>query len=129
MGGGVWRLKLFGMGAPSSGSFQSCQRLSHEYTYIAGIQSYLILASCMHAGARILRLTCSDRSVDTRYPGKWSIEILAEFKEHESMNYESDIARGTRTADQESEEAENSSFVCVSSSFYDRRLCVWRTHV
>jgi diphthamide biosynthesis protein 7 len=83
----------------------------------------------MHAGARILRVTCSGRSVGERCPGSWSIEVLARFKEHESMNYASDIWIGGQTMDQENEEVEKSSLVCVSSSFYDRRLCVWRTDV
>ena len=67
------------------------------------------LSSCMHAGTRIVRLTKST--------GDWKIEVLAKFEEHESMNYGSDSqpelnAQGQRTF--------------ISTSFYDRLLCLWR---
>ena len=97
--GGVWRLKLLAGGADSVG---------REVPKI----SYHVLASCMHAGAKLLEV-CSDKS-------GWLINVLAECTEHESMNYGSD-ATGIM-------EAGDSSISCTvaSTSFYDRKLCVWR---
>lgn len=67
-----------------------------------------ILVSCMHAGSRIVVLTSDDRAA-------WQCRILARFEEHKSMNYGSDFVRGT----------EDGRLRCVSTSFYDRLLCVW----
>lgn len=61
-----------------------------------------VLASCMHAGVRIVAL-----------PGEGRLlSVVAKFEEHESMNYGSHI-HGSRP---------NS---VVSCSFYDKRLCIW----
>lgn len=60
-----------------------------------------VLASCMHAGARIVAL-----------PGKGPLNVVAKFEEHESMNYGSHI-HGSRPDS------------VVSCSFYDKRLCIW----
>ncbi|KAJ5475482.1 hypothetical protein N7539_007769 [Penicillium diatomitis] len=98
LGGGVWRLQLL-----------SCQELETNHTM-------LVLASCMHAGTRLVRVT---RVQQQDGPEDWTIEILAEFTEHESMNYASDTWKGTASSD----------VLCVSSSFYDRRVCVWRASV
>lgn len=89
LGGGVWRLKRLDDGSSS------------------GI---LLLASCMHAGARILRLR-----QDTDQA--WGFEVVAKFEEHKSMNYGSDC--------QPSLDAEGQR-VFISTSFYDRLLCLWR---
>jgi len=65
----------------------------------------------MHAGARIVRVQADDK-------GNWSMEVLAKFEEHKSMNYGSDAQpvgvdnSGPRTI--------------VSTSFYDKLLCLWR---
>lgn len=104
LGGGVWRLKL----------------LKTEPATSTGGSSYLILASCMHAGARVLRITAT-------LENDWNIEVLAEFSEHESMNYASEIWRGEsietgRMLGSRSE----TDMLFVSSSFYDKRLCVWK---
>ena len=66
----------------------------------------------MHAGAKILEI----RRLQN---GDWIIDILAKFVEHKSMNYASagrprKPPRGTL-----------GSFVIVSTSFYDKKLCVW----
>ncbi len=96
LGGGVWRLKL----------------LDSMYILGQGIH-LLVLASCMHAGARLLKIA---RSEDRTH---WSINVIAKFEEHESMNYASDGRI-------ESPDGERSSgYTCVSTSFYDRKLCVW----
>ena len=93
-GGGVWRLKLMHF------------LLDHE-----GETTIEVLASCMHAGVRVLRIF---RSLDD----VWSISVVAKFTEHESMNYASDV--------RDSMPDEESGMIVVSSSFYDRKLCVWK---
>jgi len=81
-------------------------------TYVALLRSILILASCMHAGARVVRLREGQ-------DGAWSFEVLARFEEHRSMNYGSDVQpsrdRVVRTV--------------ASTSFYDKLLCLWRFDV
>ncbi|MCJ1437211.1 hypothetical protein MMC27_006597 [Xylographa pallens] len=101
LGGGVWRLKQIAspeindMLSPTQGSIH-------------------VLASCMHAGARVLQI-CSTGDET------WSIKILCRFEEHESMNYGSDA-----TMLQELDEGEDQPVVIASTSFYDRKLCLWR---
>lgn len=62
----------------------------------------------MHAGSRIVQLRQDAEQ-------EWSFEVLAKFEEHQSMNYGSDAppAQGTAQA-------------IVSTSFYDKLLCLWR---
>ncbi|KAG9825072.1 WD40 repeat-like protein, partial [Aureobasidium melanogenum] len=88
--GGVWRLKLL-TSSPNDGK-------------------YIVLASCMHAGTRIVAVTRDEG-------GEWSIEVLAKFEEHKSMNYGSDVQPGT---------AEGGQQTIISTSFYDKLLCLWR---
>ena len=96
LGGGVWRLNL----------------LDTFYILGKGLQ-LVVLASCMHAGARLLKIARSDL---TR---RWSINVIAKFEEHESMNYASDgRIEGP-------DEDHTTGYTCVSTSFYDRKLCVW----
>jgi diphthamide biosynthesis protein 7 len=65
----------------------------------------------MHAGARIVRIHADGE-------GQWSMEVLAKFEEHKSMNYGSDAQPGGN---------ENSGpRTIVSTSFYDKLLCLWR---
>lgn len=100
LGGGVWRLQLLNssqVNAPESSE-----------------NRFLILASCMHAGTRVVQVT----QVHT----EWNIEVVAEFTEHESMNYASDVWKGSGGT-------KDSGLLCVSSSFYDRRVCVWSVSV
>ena len=99
LGGGVWRLKqlaslgIAGAASPTEGSFR-------------------VLASCMHAGARVLEIHKTGEET-------WSIKVLYKFEEHESMNYGSDA-----TILQSQEEGTEPSLL-MSTSFYDRRLCLW----
>ncbi|KAI9787688.1 MAG: hypothetical protein M1839_000219 [Geoglossum umbratile] len=91
-GGGVWRLSLIrGLGNDQN----QC----------------LVLASCMHAGSRLLEIVWKEGQ-----DGDWEIIVLGAFDEHQSMNYAGDVVldRGGR------------GLVVVSTSFYDRLLCVWR---
>lgn len=91
--GGVWRLNSLAM------SFKE------------NSLSFTILASCMHSGAKILK-------VQYRKGKEWTIEVLARFEEHESMNYASDAWLDPH--------ASTLKFTVVSTSFYDRKLCVWK---
>ncbi|PKY08066.1 hypothetical protein P168DRAFT_308203 [Aspergillus campestris IBT 28561] len=102
LGGGVWRLQLLRTEGGDEGEV-----------------SFLVLASCMHGGARVVRVAGAD--------SQWEIEVVAEFTEHESMNYASDVWKpeGGYSLDG----TKGSELLCVSSSFYDRRLCTWRVHV
>lgn len=84
--GGVWKLT-------SMGPEVSTDR----------VRRIEILASCMHAGARIVCVEAKGN--------EWSIKVLAKFVEHESMNYASDVRNHT----------------AVSTSFYDKKLCIWDT--
>ncbi|KAL9127984.1 MAG: hypothetical protein Q9217_003245 [Psora testacea] len=65
--GGVWKL----------------QELSLVRAHEGDAVAFAVLASCMHAGARVLELRRSSKQ-------EWSIKVLAKFVEHESMNYASD---------------------------------------
>ena len=99
LGGGVWRLNFLSISRKAEDN-------SHE-------TSMRVLASCMHAGARVI-----DVVMDSN--GQWSIRVLYKFEEHESMNYGSD----TTILEDSNGDAEKAT-VAVSTSFYDRKLCVW----
>jgi len=99
LGGGVWRLRLIRE-----------LSINHEGTGRRGVTA-TILVSCMHAGARIVEV-CAD----TGDSAECSIAVLGRFEEHKSMNYGSDFQPGP---------AENKALLCVSSSFYDKLLCLW----
>ena len=110
LGGGVWRLKFL-------------DRESEKVE--GGHRLFRVLASCMHAGARILEIE-GDKE------GQWTIKVLARFEEHESMNYGSDVQpvkrkdwRGIQVEELEADRAVKARNV-VSTSFYDRKLCVWK---
>lgn len=93
LGGGVWRLNLIDMQSNSSEK---------------GYARITLLASCMHAGARIVQIATDDGD-------SWQCSVLAKFEEHQSMNYASDCTYNPNER----------SLVCVSTSFYDRLLCLW----
>jgi diphthamide biosynthesis protein 7 len=104
LGGGVWRIKLLDRN-PSLPANHAVEKWRSEPSPIA----LLLLVSCMHAGTRVVRL---EKKGET-----WAFEVLKKFEEHQSMNYGSDCQpgvdkRGKRTV--------------VSTSFYDRLLCLWR---
>ncbi|KAI2720606.1 hypothetical protein CBS147332_3846 [Penicillium roqueforti] len=100
--GGVWRLQL--LDTTRIPAEDDASKVS-EYRF-------LVLASCMHAGTRLVRVTCK---YEDGAPN-WEIEVLAKFTEHESMNYAGGVWEGGQ---------DTTEILCVSSSFYDRRLCVW----
>lgn len=91
LGGGVWRLDLIDL---------SCSGGEIEVS---------LLASCMYAGARIVRLRQDSN-------GKWKPEMLAKFEEHKSMNYGCAVV-----PDQNG----SGRITCLSTSFYDKLLCLW----
>ncbi|KAB5542623.1 hypothetical protein GE09DRAFT_248144 [Coniochaeta sp. 2T2.1] len=104
LGGGVWRLRLVKVDSSAQGGG-------------GGGWTAIILASCMHAGARIVRIKGSaDGNQDVE------LEILGRFEEHKSMNYASDFQPG-------SERDGDSELVCVSTSFYDKLLCLWTVKI
>ena len=106
LGGGVWRLKLI--------------RSTASPDCVEG-RDYYILTSCMHAGTRIVKLSYRPGGADG--DAQWTFEVLAEFTEHESMNYASDFQM------QESPGTGVVKLLCVSSSFYDKRMCVWNVEI
>ncbi|TIA63186.1 WD40 repeat-like protein, partial [Aureobasidium pullulans] len=89
--GGVWRLKML--------------RAEGEKS------RYTVLASCMHAGARIVEVKKDEG-------GEWTIEVLAKFEEHKSMNYGSDVQPGSENGGEQT---------IISTSFYDKLLCLWKS--
>ncbi|CAA9959759.1 hypothetical protein PTMSG1_03167 [Pyrenophora teres f. maculata] len=105
LGGGVWRLKLLDRN-PKLPAHHGVEKWRSE----PPPEAILLLVSCMHAGTRIIRLTKS-ASKD------WQIEVLAKFEEHESMNYGSDSQPALNSQGQRT---------FISTSFYDRLLCLWR---
>ena len=66
-----------------------------------------ILASCMHTGARVVELVQPTH-------GDPQFRVLSRFEEHKSMNYGSDF-----------QPAWKDKLSIVSTSFYDRLLCLW----
>ena len=118
LGGGVWRLRFL-------------DRESEKVE--GGHRVFRVLASCMHAGTRLLEIE-GDKE------GEWEIRVLARFEEHESMNYGSDVQpvrkrewRGVRPSQaegiEEDKQEDKKGRNVVSTSFYDRRLCVWKVPV
>ncbi|KAF2196176.1 hypothetical protein GQ43DRAFT_405650 [Delitschia confertaspora ATCC 74209] len=111
LGGGVWRLKLLNP-APATAPVS----LDGEgYGVIA-----VVLASCMHAGARIVKLI--------REKGEggdaWGFEVVACFEEHRSMNYGSDVQPVGNGKEVGRSGEESRTF--LTTSFYDRLCCLWR---
>ncbi|KAL8752419.1 MAG: hypothetical protein Q9199_005760 [Rusavskia elegans] len=98
--GGVWQLKLL-------------QRPSNPQDP-AGY-SFPVLASCSQAGCKIVEIHCGGE-------GNWNIEVLAVFMDPESIRplyYASDFQVGLN-----GREVEDMTY--VSTSFYDKKLCVWK---
>lgn len=99
LGGGVWRLKLIRL-----------QQLDKDSSSSPTDWTALLLVSCMHAGSRIVEISGD-------YGSACQIKVLGRFEEHKSMNYGSDFQPGT--------ELNSRPLRCVSTSFYDRLLCLW----
>jgi diphthine methyl ester acylhydrolase len=107
LGGGVWRLKLI----PFNSQLlpQSDQGQSRKATDEVDI---LVLASCMYAGVRILRIT---NPAGSSYDD-WSIKVIASMEEHKSMNYGSDALLRSKEDDDD--------IWILSTSFYDKLVCL-----
>ncbi|BCS22286.1 uncharacterized protein APUU_30511A [Aspergillus puulaauensis] len=106
LGGGVWRLQL--LSSTRTETAKSAPQRGEKWTF-------LVLASCMHGGTRVVRVVVGGEEAAA------GIEVLVEFTEHESMNYASDV---WRPHDQATGELR-----VVSSSFYDRRVCIWKVRM
>lgn len=100
MDGGVWQLRLLNYSQPPiTGPGKAC---------------HWVLASCMHAGCRVLKIFQPPHRDEN-----WSLEVVGKFEAHESMNYASD-------AQQDPQARDVKDLTFVSTSFYDKKLCVWK---
>jgi diphthamide biosynthesis protein 7 len=120
LGGGVWRIKFLEEGDTNS-TYIEPWKLQRR--------SILLLVSCMHAGTRISRLVQTTTG-DAGGEGEWEFRIEAQFTEHKSMNYGSDvqpssIAEGGQGNIPEGVRQTQRRTI-VSTSFYDKLLCLWR---
>lgn len=70
-----------------------------------------LLVSCMHAGVRVVELK--------RDGSQFVFSVLARFEEHQSMNYGSDVQP----------RSDGRKLLCVSTSFYDRLVCLWEVGI
>lgn len=78
----------------------------------------------MHAGTRIVQVLREEKKEEEEEEEEeWRFHVLAKFEEHESMNYGSDVQPDLKEKKKEREEKERKKI--VSTSFYDRRLCLW----
>lgn len=100
LGGGVWKLKLMeDYGSQAAPKPEERKR-------------YLVLAACMHAGARVVEVVGS-------MTGEWTMRVLGRFEEHKSMCYAADVRPNVPGERRDYD-------LCVSTSFYDRLLAVWK---
>lgn len=83
-----------------------------------GESRFRVLASCTLAGVRILEFTRNEN-------GAWGIAVLASMTQHQSLCYASDVMPNP-PIEVGMREGLQSSVVVVSTSMYDRLLCVWR---
>jgi len=98
LGGGVWRLKLLGIVPEHTDKLDDTR---DSWTVD-------LLVSCMHAGARLVKILGTA-------DGNCRVTILATFQEHKSMNYGCDYQPTVSFGER----------MCVSTSFYDKLLCLW----
>ncbi|KAF4121545.1 diphthine methyl ester acylhydrolase [Geosmithia morbida] len=94
--GGVWRLDVVDVVESGDG----------------GGVTVRILVSCMYAGARLVRIFRDANG------GEWKCGVLGRFEEHESMNYASAVVPGSIGGG-------GGELTCISTSFYDKKLCLW----
>jgi diphthamide biosynthesis protein 7 len=97
LGGGVWRLMPF-------------ERLPYEAEDRKHVD---VLACCMHAGSRIIRVKFGDKPI---------ITVLAKFEENHSMNYGAAIGSSSKLKTEH-------SYTIVSISFYDKMAFLWKAPV
>jgi diphthamide biosynthesis protein 7 len=133
LGGGVWRLQFLRdyslraiMRVKDGGDLVDAynpvspfHNREEAQRQDANTYKYRVLASCMFAGARVLEMEGSKT-------GEWTIKILAEFTEHTSMCYASAAQPMPKHAGHVlSEQLDDRFSLVVSTSFYDKKLCVW----
>lgn len=83
----------------------------------------------MHAGTRIVQVIREEKKKkDDDEEEEWRFHVLAKFEEHESMNYGSDVQPDLKEKKKDREEKEKKKKI-VSTSFYDRRLCLWTVEI
>lgn len=124
--GGVWRVQVL----DSFSATSLTKSGDGDGVRERGRKRWLLLVACMHAGVAIVEVShsysrspTSGHELDPRDhemgDEKWSIEILARFEEHASMCY-------AVCAKQLSvRKSGNKVWRTVSTSFYDRLVCVW----
>lgn len=133
LNGGVWRLRTL-LQLP-------CEEFGEDH-----VCSVLLLASCMHAGVRIVRIARRLSRNMYQEACTWKIDVVGAYTEgHESMVYGADSVSARRLTDHEAEHPGDTDpllrsgnqdndddpprdFVIVSTSFYDRKICVWSFH-
>lgn len=116
LGGGVWRLKILDQYVTTRDVQQADNRQTKESP--DRHQHTLILASLMHGGTAVIRLTYTSSAVAEA----WTVTPLVKFRAgHESMVYCCD-ARLEMADDQ----AAPPTYTIVSTSFYDMKICTWK---
>lgn len=80
----------------------------------------------MHAGTRIVQV--EKKKEEEEEDDEWRFHVLAKFEEHESMNYGSDVQPDLKAKKKEKGRKERKKKI-VSTSFYDRRLCLWTVEI
>jgi diphthine methyl ester acylhydrolase len=136
LGGGVWRLRKLADYPDEEGQGVL-------------VSSVLLLACCMHAGVRIIRITRRVSQNTSEDSCMWRIDVIGKFTEgHDSMCYAADSvdvrklvrvndhknsatrpdpsAKRSGQPDYDNEPPQD--FVVVSTSFYDRKICAWNFH-
>lgn len=87
----------------------------------------------MHAGTRIVQVIREEKKEkdddDDGQEDEWRFHVLAKFEEHESMNYGSDVQPELKKEKKKDREEKESKKKIVSTSFYDRRLCLWTVEI
>lgn len=85
----------------------------------------------MHAGTRIVQVIHEKKKKkeDDDEEEEWKFHVLTKFEEHESMNYGSDVQPDLKEKKKEKEEEKERKKKIVSTSFYDRRLCLWTVEI
>lgn len=85
----------------------------------------------MHAGTRIVQVIHEEKKKKKKDDDdEWKFHVLAKFEEHESMNYGSDVQPELKKKKKKKEKKkEKEKKKIVSTSFYDRRLCLWTVEI
>lgn len=83
-------------------------------------QKWRILATCAQVGVRIIVIT--SRNLET------NIQVVAKFDEHPGLNYASGFLfkRLMRNTELKRFLEREDMALCVSTSFYDEKMCIWK---